>query len=116
MSDWDVEYYETALGRCPVAEYIDALDERDAAAVTQVIDLLEEFGVALGAPHARHLQGKLWELRTKGRTQHRVLYFAVAGRRLVLLHALVKKTPQTPRRELQTALARLHDYEQRDRQ
>jgi hypothetical protein len=41
---WDIEYYETAAGRCPVAAYLDDLDARDAAAVTKAIDLLEEFG------------------------------------------------------------------------
>jgi phage-related protein len=114
VSGWEIHYYETVHGRCPVAEYLDALDERDAVAVTQVIDLLEAFGVGLGPPHAKHLQGKLWELRAKGRVQHRVLYFATAGRRLILLHAFVKKTQQTPRRELDTAVARLHDIEQRE--
>jgi phage-related protein len=94
-------------------DYLIALDARDRAAVARVIALLEEHGTALGAPAAKHLQGRLWELRARGRVAHRVLYFAITGRRLVLLHAFAKKTQTTPRREMETALRRLNDYEAR---
>ncbi len=59
-------------------------------------------------PYARHLKGKLWELRiSSGRLTYRVLYFARAGRRFVLLHIFRKKTQKTPRREIDTALRRM---------
>lgn len=103
----------TASGRCPVTEYLSRLDARDRAAVTYAIDILEELGIELGSPHARHVRGKVWELRARGRVQHRVLYFASPGRRLILLHAFVKKTRQTPSQEIELALARLSDYEAR---
>lgn len=113
MSDWTLTYYETERGRCPVREYLDDLDARDAAAVTYSLDLLAEFGTALGAPHTKHLRGKVWELRSKGRVQHRVLYFAAVGRTLVALHAFTKKSQQTPPGEVTIALDRLADYEAR---
>ena len=37
----------------------------------------------------------------------RAIYVAAAGRRLVILHAFVKKTEKTPKRVIDTALARL---------
>jgi len=59
-------------------------------------------------PYARHLKGKLWELRiSSGRLGYRVLYFARACRRFVLLHIFRKKTQKTPRREIDTALRRM---------
>jgi phage-related protein len=67
----------------------------------------------LGAPKVKHLQGKLWELRSRGRVQHRVLYVAIVERRLLILHAFTKKTPRTPPQEIQTALARWQDYQAR---
>lgn len=94
-------------------EYLLGLDAKERARVTFDLDLLEEYGLGLGAPHARCVQGKLWELRTRGRTQHRVFYFAASGRRLVLLHAFTKKTPQTPAGEIDTAIRRAADYLER---
>lgn len=40
----------------------------------------------------------------------RALYFAATGRRIVILHAFVKKTETTPRREIRTAMERLADH------
>jgi phage-related protein len=113
VSDWQLDYYETARGRCPVQEYLDGLSGKEAARVTHDLDLLETFGIALGAPYVKSLGQKLYELRTTGRPQHRVLYVAVTGRRLLLLHAFTKKTQKTPAAEIATARDRLADYEAR---
>jgi phage-related protein len=113
VSDWELVFYQTASGRCPVVDFLGGLSAQETAAVTKELDLLEEFGIALGPPHTRFIRGKLWELRCRGRSQHRVFYVAVTGRRLVLLHAFTKKTQQTPPQEIETAQQRLRDYEQR---
>jgi phage-related protein len=110
VEKWELVYYETASGRCPVREYLDDLSAHEAARVTFDLDLLEEFGIALGAPHVRYIRRGLWELRTGGRIQHRVLYAAVSGRRMVLLHAFTKRTPRTPAAEIAVAADRLTDY------
>jgi phage-related protein len=110
VSAWTLVYYETPAGRWPVKEYLSGLDAKERARVTFDLDLLAEYGLDLGAPHARCVHGKLWELRTRGRKQHRVFYFAVSGRRLVLLHAFTKKTPRTPPGEIDTAIRRAADY------
>jgi ribosome-binding protein aMBF1 (putative translation factor) len=99
VSDWQLEYYQTASGRCPVREYVDALDDDEAARVTFDLDLLAEFGLDLRAPYVRSLGAKLWELRTHGRVQHRVLHFAATGRRLVVVARVHKEdsADTTPR-------------------
>jgi phage-related protein len=62
-------------------------------------------------PYARHLTGKLWELRVpSGGQAYRVLYFAYAEHRFVLLHAFSKKTQKTPRREIDVALRRMTEF------
>jgi phage-related protein len=78
--------------------------------MTRDLDLLKAFGVGLGPPKIEHIRGQVWELRSHGRSRHRVFYVAATGRRLVLLHAFKKKTPQTPPQEIQTARRRLRDY------
>jgi phage-related protein len=75
----------------------------------RVADLLEDFGPqGVGLPHIRPLEGKLWEMRMKGRDGiARAVYAAVQGRRLLVLHVFVKKTQATPRSALDTARKRL---------
>ncbi|MEQ9335080.1 type II toxin-antitoxin system RelE/ParE family toxin [Thalassobaculum sp.] len=49
-------------------------------------------------------------MRPRGRDGiGRALYFTATGRRIVILHAFVKKTETTPRREINTALERMPD-------
>lgn len=74
-----------------------------------VAELLQAFGPRqVGMPHVRHLDGKLWEMRMKGRDGiARAVYVARTGRRLIVLHVFVKKTQKTPRGALDIALARL---------
>jgi len=38
---WEIEYYETRRGKCPVQEFIDYLDNRAKAKIARTIDLLE---------------------------------------------------------------------------
>ena len=62
----------------------------------------------------------LMELRTKQASDiFRTFYFIVVkdeetkAEKAVLLHAIQKKTNKTPKRELETALARMKDYKSR---
>lgn len=113
--DWTVEFYTGASGKAPVADFLKALPPRTRDHIFQHINLLQEQGVLLGMPYVRHLRGKLWELRvrTRGGT-YRLIYFIFTGRRIILLHAFVKKTEKTPARELKTAERRLADFLERE--
>lgn len=56
------------------------------------------------------MEGKLWELRVKGGEGiARALYVTASGRRVVILHAFVKKSDKTPKRALDTARQRLKE-------
>lgn len=56
-------------------------------------------------------EGKLWELRIRaGRKAYRVIYFAFTGQRFILLHAFLKKTRKTPRKQIAIAQRRLADF------
>jgi phage-related protein len=74
-----------------------------------VSELLQTFGPQqVGMPHVRHLEGKLWEMRMKGRDGiARAVYVACTGQRLTVLHIFIKKTQKTPRAALETARTRL---------
>lgn len=63
----------------------------------RISELLETFGPQrVGLPHARPLGEKLWEMRLTGKDGiGRVIYTAASGRRLMVLHAFLKKTQKT---------------------
>ncbi len=103
-STWQIYFYEDHRGRSPVMEYINKLPASDRARINNVLRLLEEFGTKLGMPHARPIEGKLWELRPGG---NRLLYFLYLGRTFVILHAFRKQTKRTPDREIEIANRRM---------
>lgn len=58
-------------------------------------------------PYVRHLEGRLWEMRMKGKDGiARAAYVTATGQRVVVVHVFGKKTQKTPRREIETALKR----------
>ena len=61
-------------------------------------------------PHTRAMGGGLFEVRAKGREGiGRAFYCTIVGQRIVILHAIVKKTEKTPAHDLETARARLKE-------
>ena len=103
---WTVD---TLDGR--VDNELDALDATLKAKLIHVVQLLEQFGPqGVGLPHVKPLGNKLWEIRLKGKPGiARVIYITLSGRRIVLLHAFVKKGQKTPPQALSIALGRLQE-------
>jgi phage-related protein len=76
----------------------------------RMVELLMEFGPDLRMPHSRAMGGGLFELRPRGREGiGRALYCFVVGKRIVILHAFVKKTQTTPERDLRIARERMKE-------
>jgi len=76
----------------------------------RMVELLMEFGPNLRMPHSRAMGGGLFELRPRGREGiGRVFYCFVVGQRVVILHAFVKKTEETPKEELKIARRRMKE-------
>lgn len=88
---------------------IQALPGALRARLIRLLETVENIGLeALHAPHVRHLEGKLWELRVKAEGGiARGVYATAAGRRVVVLHVFVKKSRKMPRRALATAKERM---------
>ncbi|MCY7319413.1 MAG: type II toxin-antitoxin system RelE/ParE family toxin [Ramlibacter sp.] len=78
----------------------------------QLVELLIEFGPSLRLPHSRALGGGLFELRPRGRSGiGRAFYCFILGKRVVVLHAFIKKSQETPDRELKLARKRLKELQ-----
>lgn len=78
----------------------------------RLVELLAEHGPSLQLPHSRAMGEGLFELRPRGRSGiGRAFYCFLVGKRAVVLHAFVKKTQQTPERDLKLARKRLKEVQ-----
>ena len=105
MPAWSVELIEAAE-----AELFELPDDMQAKFL-HIAEMLEELGPQrVGLPHVRPLEDKLWEMRMTGRDGiARAVYFAMTGRRLLVVRIFVKKTEKTPRREIEIARLRMRE-------
>jgi len=103
---WQIHFYEDRRGKSPVLEFIDHLSPKDRAKVNNIFRLLEEFGTDLDLPHARRIEGRLWELRPG---DNRLFYFLYSERKFVILHGFRKQSMKTPEKEISTALRRMKE-------
>ena len=73
-----------------------------------IVKLIQANGLEhVHEPYVKHLEGKLWEIRMKGKdTIARALYVTYVGKRIVILRVFTKKKQKTPRREIELALSR----------
>jgi phage-related protein len=91
-----------------VETQIFALPKTLLARFVALAERMEQYGPNLGSPHTESVGGGLFEMRLKGAEGiARVLYCSVVGCRIVMLHSFVKKSQDTPLRELDIARKRL---------
>jgi phage-related protein len=70
------------------------------------------FGPNLGMPHTRALGKGLFELRLKSKEGiGRVFFCVLSVRRIVMLHAFVKKSSKTPANEMKIARTRQREVQ-----
>jgi phage-related protein len=93
---------------------VDALPNDMQMHFARITDMMRDFGLpAVRGPYVKHLDGKLWEMRLKGRSGiARSIYVAATGQRVVVLRTFVKKTETAPRKELELALSRMKEIRQ----
>lgn len=81
-----------------------------AAGFARIALRMEAHGPDVGMPYTRPLGKGLFEVRAKGPEGiGRALFCTLRGSRIVVLHAFVKKTEKTPRREIEISLRRLKE-------
>jgi phage-related protein len=87
---------------------VEALPADMRARLARIALLIEEKGLdRVGEPHVKHIEGRLWEMRMKGRSGiSRALYVTAVSQCVVILRVFVKKTEKTPRHEIELALSR----------
>jgi phage-related protein len=97
-------FFQTESGKEPVRDWLKSLSPADRHAIGEDIRVVE-YGWPIGMPTCRPLGAGLHEVRTNliGNRISRVFFYIDPRQRMVLLHAIVKKTRTTPESDLQLA-------------
>jgi phage-related protein len=101
-----VRFFRETTGREPVRDWLKALPIEEKREIGADINTVQ-FGWPIGMPVVDHLDGDIWEVRTRMATRIARVLFAVEGDVMVLLHGFIKKERKTPKAELDLAKQRL---------
>jgi len=102
---YEIEYFHERVLR-----EIESWPADILADYARLIELLIEHGPSLRLPHSRAFGEGLFELRPRGRFGiARAFYCFLVGKRVVVLHGFIKKSQETPDRELMLARKRMKE-------
>jgi phage-related protein len=98
---WKIEFYEG------VEQRILKMPPKIQARMIKLLELMEKHGANLGPPHTEAMGDGLFEIRAKAQEGiGRGLFCYVQGKHIYILNAFVKKSPKTPKNELELARSR----------
>ena len=95
-----VRYYSLSIKR-----FFESLDVPTRTKVLRIVEYLKEYGHEIGMPYSRYVGNGVFELRTRGTTEVRLLYLFYKGE-AVILHALIKKSEALPQKDVALAMKR----------
>lgn len=115
---YSIAFYETRNGEKPTKRYIEELagktDKNSRIKANKIqlyMQVLQTYGLNVGEPYVKHLEGAIWELRP---LRDRFLFFDWHGEGFVILHRFMKTTEKTPSREINQAYKNMIDYIERN--
>jgi phage-related protein len=108
--EWEIAYYSD-----DVQEAILRFPPGLQARYIHLTERMLTFGPDLGMPHTRAMGKGLFELRLKSKEGiGRVFFCTRPNRRILMLHAFVKKSAKTPVKELKVARERMREVQADD--
>ena len=104
---YPIEYFHAKVQATVEAWPVDVV-----ADYARIVGLLIEHGPNLCLPHSRAFGGELFELRPRGKSGvGRAFYCLLVGQRVVILHAFIKKSQETPAQETKFARKRMKEIQ-----
>jgi phage-related protein len=108
----EIRYYRTAAGQSPIDDFLNALSGKESQKVLWAFKLIEDFET-VPAQYFKKLKSTddIWEIRviSSGKA-YRFLGFFHGKELIILTNAFSKKTQKTPRKKIELAQQRKHDY------
>ncbi|GHV45917.1 hypothetical protein AGMMS49546_32960 [Spirochaetia bacterium] len=110
----EVVFFKTDHGNQPVKEFLKERSKEDKRVIGS--DLYKvQMGFPMGEPLVKPVKTVtgVWEVRSTIPDGICRVFFTVARGKMVLIHAIIKKTQKIPPNELKTVKARLKDFNDR---
>ena len=101
-----VRFYREGSGAEPVRSWLKSLTAEERREIGTDIKTVQ-FGWPLGMPVVDHVDGQIWEVRTRLATRLARVLFVLEGNEMILLHGCIKKERTTPKPDLDLARQRL---------
>jgi len=106
---WTIDFHDG------VEDNIVEMPPKIQARMLRLLDLMEEHGANLGAPHTTPMGDGLFEVRAKAKEGiGRALFCYMKGEHVYILHAFVKKSQKTPKKDLDLAKIRMKEVEENE--
>jgi phage-related protein len=103
--EWEILYYNEE-----VQQSISSWPVGIRAYYVRITERIVIFGPNLGMPFTRSMGKGLFEIRARGREGiGRAFFCMTVNRKIVILHAYIKKSQKTPLNELEIAYKRMKD-------
>ncbi|ODC02576.1 hypothetical protein BFW38_02455 [Terasakiispira papahanaumokuakeensis] len=101
---WIIDFYSG------VEDVITEMPPRIQARMIRLLELMEAHGANLGPPHTIPMGDGLFEIRAKAKEGiGRAFFCYMKGERIYVLHAFVKKSQKTPKKDLDLAKTRMKE-------
>ncbi len=113
----EILFYKTESGECPVENFLNSLNAKQAQKVAWVMQVVEELD-KVPTTYLKKLTNTddIWEIRVQiGSNIFRFLGFFEKGNFIVLTNGFQKKTQKTPKPEILLSEQRKQDYLARNR-
>ena len=101
-----VRFFRESTGSEPVRDWLKHLAVEEMREIGSDIKTVQ-FGWPIGMPVVDHIDGAVWEVRTRLSTRIARVLFVLEGNVMVLLHGFIKKERKTPKADLDIAKQRL---------
>jgi phage-related protein len=101
-----VRFFRESTGSEPVRDWLKRLPLEEKREIGSDIKTVQ-FGWPIGMPVVDHIDGDVWEVRTRLSTRIARVLFVLEGNVMVLLHGFIKKERKTPKADLDIAKQRL---------
>lgn len=102
--NWNIDFYQG------VEEDILDMPPKIQARMLKLLELIEKHGANLGHPHTESMGDGLFEIRAKAKEGiGRGLFCYLDGPNIYILHAFVKKSQKTPKKDLDLAKDRMKE-------
>ena len=110
--EYKVKFYKNIkTNKSLVLEYIEKLRDKEQSKIFKYIEVLRINKGYLDEPYSKHIKGKIRELRVDfSKNHHRIFYFTFINKKIILLHAFLKKTKKTPNQEIKKAINNYQDF------